>query len=358
MGNRAMIAMSGGVDSSVAAFLIKEQGFDATGITLKLFDNEDIGMSREKTCCSLEDIEDARSVASRLGMPYYVLNFMDQFRHEVIQRFIDSYMSGQTPNPCIDCNRFIKFDQLLSRAVQLEFDKIVTGHYAGIEYDKASGRYLLKKAVDKTKDQSYVLYSLTQQQLSMTLFPLGSLKKSEVRNIAKANGFVNAHKHDSQDICFVRDKDYASFIKQYTGTSFEPGDFVDKDDNILGTHYGIIRYTIGQRKGLGITSADPLYVCKILPHENKIVLGAEQDLYSKSFRANQINLISCDRIDSPIKVKAKIRYGQQEQPAKVEQLDDDTLSIEFDTPQRAITNGQSVVLYDGPYVIGGGIISS
>lgn len=265
-----MIAMSGGVDSSVAAFLIKQQGYDPTGITLKLFNNEDIGISREKTCCSLEDVEDARSVAYRLGIPYYVYNFTDRFKNNVIDRFINAYMSGLTPNPCIDCNRYIKFEQLMLRAMQLDFDFVVTGHYAIIENDAASGRYLLKKAVDETKDQSYVLYTMTQKQLAMTLFPLGHLRKSEVRRIAESNGFINARKHDSQDICFVRDGDYAGFIEGYTGQSFASGSFVNKNGNVLGTHNGIIRYTIGQRKGLGISSSEPMYVCMYVIYCQKI----------------------------------------------------------------------------------------
>jgi len=357
MNKKALIAMSGGVDSSVAAFLIKQQEYDSTGVTLKLFNNEDIGISREKTCCSLEDVEDARSVAYRLGIPYYVYNFTDRFKDNVIDRFINAYMSGSTPNPCIDCNRYIKFEQLMLRAMQLDFDFVVTGHYAIIENDAASGRYLLKKAADETKDQSYVLYTMTQKQLAMTLFPLGNLRKSEVRRIAESNGFINAHKHDSQDICFVRDGDYAGFIEQYTGQSFASGSFVNKNGNVLGTHNGIIRYTIGQRKGLGISSSEPMYICDILPEDNKIVLGNEQELYSKTLTATQINLISYDRINSPLRVKAKIRYRHKEQCATVEQLGEDQIHVEFDIPQRAITKGQSVVLYDGDYVIGGGIIA-
>jgi len=243
------------------------------------------------------------------------------------------------------------------RAMQLDFDFVVTGHYAIIENDAASGRYLLKKAADETKDQSYVLYTMTQKQLAMTLFPLGNLRKSEVRRIAESNGFINAHKHDSQDICFVRDGDYAGFIEQYTGQSFASGSFVNKNGNVLGTHNGIIRYTIGQRKGLGISSSEPMYICDILPEDNKIVLGNEQELYSKTLTATQINLISYDRINSPLRVKAKIRYRHKEQCATVEQLGEDQIHVEFDIPQRAITKGQSVVLYDGDYVIGGGIIA-
>lgn len=357
MNNKAVIAMSGGVDSSVAAYLIKQQGYNAIGITLKLFSNDDIGVERDKTCCSLEDIDDARSVANKLGIPYYVLNFTDRFKENVIDRFVNAYISGATPNPCIDCNRFIKFENLMLRAKQLGFDYVVTGHYAVIEYNTDNRRYLLKKAADETKDQSYVLYSLTQEQLSRTLFPLGSLRKSEVRKIAEENGFINANKHESQDICFVRDGNYAGFIEQYTGKNFEPGNFVSKKGDILGTHKGIIRYTVGQRKGLGISSSEPLYVCGISPEDNSVVLGTDEELYSKTLEATKINLISCDKIETPLKLQAKIRYRHKEQNATVEQTGDDKLHIEFETPQRAITKGQSVVLYDGDYVVGGGIIS-
>lgn len=357
MNNKAVIAMSGGVDSSVAAYLIKQQGYDAVGITLKLFGNDDIGIEREKTCCSLEDIEDARSVANKLGIPYYVFNFSDRFKENVIDRFVNAYSSGATPNPCIDCNRFIKFEYLMLRAKQLGFDHVVTGHYAVTEYNSDNGRYFLKKAADETKDQSYVLYSLTQEQLLRTLFPLGCLRKSEVRMIAEENGFINAHKHESQDICFVRNGDYAAFIEQYTGKNFEPGNFVSKKGEVLGRHKGIIRYTVGQHKGLGISSSEPYYVCEIMPDENRIVLGTDEELYSKTIDAVKINLISCDSIQNQVKLKAKIRYRQKEQNAVVEQTDDDKLHIEFETPQRAITKGQSVVLYDGDYVVGGGIIS-
>lgn len=357
MNNKAVIAMSGGVDSSVAAYLIKQQGYDTIGITLKLFSNDDIGVEREKTCCSLDDIEDARSVANKLGIPYYVFNFTDRFKENVIDRFVNAYISGSTPNPCIDCNRYIKFENLMLRAKQLGFDHVVTGHYAVIEYNSDNSRYLLKKAMDETKDQSYVLYSLTQEQLSRTLFPLGCLHKSEVRKIAEENGFLNAHKHDSQDICFVRDGNYAGFIEQYSGRNFEPGKFVSKKGEVLGTHKGIIRYTVGQRKGLGISSSEPLYVSEILPEENRVVLGTDEELFSKTLDAAKINLITCDSIPFPVKLKAKIRYRHKEQIATVEQTDDDRLHIEFETPQRAITKGQSVVLYDGDYVVGGGIIS-
>lgn len=356
MKKKALIAMSGGVDSSVAAYLIKEQGFDATGITLKLFDNEDIGEKKEKTCCSLDDIDDARSVCYKLGIPYYVYNFKDSFRENVISRFISAYENGTTPNPCIDCNRYIKFEKLMQRADELEFDYVVTGHYAVIEYDEKSKRFLLKKSADLSKDQSYVLYSLTQKQLSRTLFPLGNMKKEQTREIAENLGLINAAKRDSQDICFVPDGDYAKFIEQYTGKSYPHGNFVDENGKVLGEHKGIIRYTVGQRKGLGLALPHPMYVKKKDLEKNEVILCDNESLFSRELYASDINLISCEKIDKPMKIKARVRYNQSEQPATVEQLDENTLHIVFDKPQRAISYGQAVVLYDGDYVVGGGTI--
>ena len=352
---KALIAMSGGVDSSVAAFLIKQQGLDATGVTMKLYDNEDIGIARENTCCSDDDIADARAVCARLSIPYYVFNFRDDFNTEVIDRFIKAYENGSTPNPCIDCNRYIKFERLMRRMAELNMDYVVTGHYARIEYDEERKRYLLKKALDDKKDQSYVLYSLTQEQLSHTLFPLGSLNKDEVRKIAEENGFVNAKKHDSQDICFVPDGKYAEFIEGYTGKKYECGDFVDRDGKRLGEHKGIIRYTIGQRKGLGLALPAPMYVLEKDLDNNKVVLGFNDDLFTKELYAEDINFISIKEINEPIRVSAKVRYNQKEQPATVER-DGDRLHIVFDEPQRAICKGQAVVLYDGDIVVGGGKI--
>ncbi len=356
MTKKALVAMSGGVDSSVAAYLTKEMGYNATGITLKLFDNEDIGEKKEKNCCSLDDIDDARNVCRKIGIPYYVYNFKDSFKENVIDRFISAYENGTTPNPCIDCNRYIKFEKLIRRAEELEFDKVVTGHYSIIEYDKGAGRFLLKKSADLSKDQSYVLYSLTQKQLSKTLLPLGNLTKSYVREIAESLNLINAKKHDSQDICFVPDGDYAKFIEQYTGRTYPNGNFVDENGNILGEHKGIIRYTVGQRKGLGLALPCPMYVKEKNLEENKVILCENHRLFSKELYATDINLISCDRIDKPMRVKARVRYNQPEQPATVEQTDNNTLHIIFDEPQRAISKGQAVVLYDGEYVIGGGTI--
>lgn len=356
MNKKAVIAMSGGVDSSVAAFFIKDQGYDCIGVTMKLFHNEEVCAPRENSCCSLEDVEDARNVAHSLGMPYYVFNFTDRFREDVIDRFVHAYETGATPNPCIDCNRYLKFEKLFLRAQELNYDYVVTGHYARIAYDEATGRYLLKKALDETKDQSYVLYSMTQEQLAHTLFPLGDLRKTEVRKIAEEHGFVNAKKHDSQDICFVQSGTYADFIKQYTGKTYPPGKFMLKNGTVLGEHKGIIYYTVGQRKGLGIAYREPLYVAEINVPDNTVVLGTNSDLYSKTLTANHINLISADKIEKPTRVKAKVRYRHAEQPATVIQTGEDTIAVEFDEPQRAVTKGQAVVLYDGDTVLGGGTI--
>ncbi len=356
MNNRAIIAMSGGVDSSVAAYLMKERGFDCIGVTMKLFHNEDVGVSRENGCCSLEDAEDARSVARGLGMPFYVFNFSDRFKETVIDRFVAAYERGATPNPCIDCNRFLKFGRLFRRAKELEYDRIATGHYARIEKDGGSGRYLLKKALDADKDQSYVLYAMTQEQLEHTVFPLGGMKKSEVRAIAAEKGFVNAKKHDSQDICFVRNGSYADFIEQYTGRRCPRGSFTDMDGKVLGEHKGIIRYTVGQRKGLGISSSAPLYVVGVEPETNTVRLGRGSDLYSRTVKAEDINLVAVESIEQPLRVKAKVRYRQPEQPATVVQSGEDSLEVLFDEPQRAVTKGQAIVLYDGDTVVGGGTI--
>lgn len=351
---KALIAMSGGVDSSVASLLIKEAGYEATGITMKLYGGE-LPENSTNTCCSEDDIADARAVCNKLKIPYYVFNFTDCFNEQVISRFIEAYENGSTPNPCIDCNRYIKFDRLMKRMEELKMDFVVTGHYARIEYSEKLGRYVLKKALDNTKDQSYVLYSLTQYQLSHTLFPLGSMNKTEVRKIAEENGFINAKKHDSQDICFVPDGKYAEFIERYTGKTYENGDFVDKDGNILGEHKGIIRYTIGQRKGLGLALPAPMYVFKKDLENNKVILGSNDDLFTSELYADNINLITTDKITEPIRIKAKVRYNQKEQPATAEQIGG-KLHIVFDEPQRAICKGQAVVMYDGDTVVGGGTI--
>lgn len=352
---KILIAMSGGVDSSVAAYLVTKQGYSSAGATMKLFDNEDIGLSGDSPCCSDADIADAKKVAESLGMEHYVFNLSDSFKERVIEKFIADYENGATPNPCVECNRYIKFDGLMQCASKLNFDAVATGHYARIEKD-GSGRFLLKKAVDLSKDQSYVLYSLTQEQLSRTVFPLGGLSKAEVREIAAEQHFINANKHDSQDICFVKDGDYVDFVEQYLNKRYEHGLFIDLNGNTLGEHKGIIRYTIGQRKGLGLALPCPMYVVSKSIEDNTVTLGYNEDLFSRSLDATNVNLIVCERIDSAIRVKAKVRYKHAEQWATVEQTGENSIHIEFDEPQRAITKGQAVVLYDDDIVVGGGTI--
>lgn len=352
--SRALIAMSGGVDSSVAAYLMKQRGFDCIGVTMKLFSNEEIGCSRAKTCCSLEDVEDARSVAYRLGIPYYVFNFTEDFGRQVIDRFVAAYENGATPNPCIDCNRYLKFERLYRRAAELGCDRVATGHYARIE--KQGDRYLLKKASDESKDQSYVLYAMTQEQLAHTAFPCGALNKTQTRQVAEEQGFLNAEKPDSQDICFVPDGDYAAFIRRYTGKSYSDGPFVTTQGTIVGRHRGIIHYTVGQRKGLGISSDRPLYVQSIDAAKNTVVLGENRELFGTELNAVNFNWIAFETPPDILRAKAKIRYRHREQWATVEVTGKNTVHLVFDAPQRAVTRGQAVVLYDGDTVLGGGEI--
>ena len=345
--------MSGGVDSSVAAYLMKESGFECTGATMKLYDNDDINISTEKTCCSLDDIEDARAVANRLGMPYYVFNFKDEFKEKVIDKFISTYENGGTPNPCIDCNRYLKFEKLFTKMKELGLDYVVTGHYARVVERK--GRYCLLKGLDESKDQSYVLYSLTQEQLEHIRFPLGGYTKDKIREIAEKQGFVNARKKDSQDICFVPDGDYAAFIEKYTGRVYPEGDFVDTNGNTIGRHKGIIRYTNGQRKGLGVAFGQPMYVSGKDILKNTVTLSTNEELFSDELKASDFNwIVEC--LDKEIKCLAKVRYNMKEQPATAYINEDKTVTVKFDKPQRAITKGQSVVLYDGDLVLGGGTI--
>jgi len=309
-----------------------------------------------RSCCSLRDADDAARVCGMIGIPFYVFDFTEDFRREVIGRFVSEYAAGRTPNPCIDCNRYLKYDRLFRRMESLGFDSVVTGHYARTCRDDETGRWLLKRAVDAHKDQSYVLYSLTQKQLAHTTFPLGKYRKTEVREIAEANGFVNARKRDSQDICFVPDGKYAEFIESYEGRAWPAGDFVDTDGNTLGRHEGIIRYTVGQRKGLGRAFGKPMYVVDVRPESNEVVLGADSDLYHDEVRVRNVNLISVASLGQPVRVTAKIRYNQKDSPASAVQAGDDEIVITFDEPQRAVTRGQAAVMYDGDIVVGGGTI--
>jgi tRNA-specific 2-thiouridylase len=358
MSKKVMVAMSGGVDSSVAASLLAEQGCTVCGATLKLFSNDDIGLDRvSKTCCSLSDVGDARSVAYKLNIDHFVFNFGDEFRRDVIRRFADAYLAGSTPNPCIDCNRFIKFDKLLERALLLGKDYIATGHYARTDYDDKTGRYLLKKAKDASKDQTYVLYALTQEQLKRTLFPLGGLTKNEVRALAEARGLVNAKKPDSQDICFVPDGDYAAFIENVLGYISIPGHFIDSCGKVLGTHKGLIHYTIGQRRGLNMSFDRPKYVIGKDAAANTVMIGNEEDLYGISMSVGNLNLISISGLTEPVRATVKTRYSQKETPATLYPPEDGRMLVLFDAPQRAVTPGQAAVFYDGDTVIGGGTIS-
>lgn len=354
----ALIAMSGGVDSSVAAYLMKDHGYRCMGTTMRLYRNSDIGLSEYHTCCSQKDIDDASEVAFQLDIPYEVLDFTLDFKEQIIQKFIRTYESGGVPNPCIDCNRYMKFDRLFAFADQNDLQYVVTGHYVRIQKDPESGRYLLKKALDPGKDQSYVLYMLTQKQLSRLQFPLGEIKKEETRKIAEDLKLCNADKHDSQDICFVPDGDYVGFMEQYTGKKYPDGPILDPSGKVLGIHHGAVRYTTGQRKGLGISAERPLYVTGKDMEKNEVFVGEESDLYSDTLYADEINWISMDPPAEPIRVKARTRYRQQEQWATVYPDGTDKIKLVFDEPQRAITMGQAVVMYDGDIVVGGGTITA
>ncbi len=352
--DKALIAMSGGVDSSVAAHLMIKEGYECIGCTMKLYDNEDAGIAHGKTCCSSADADDARSVATKLGIPFYVFNFTDLFREKVIGKFADCYERGITPNPCIDCNRYMKFDKLRERADILGCDIVATGHYAVIE--ETSEGHILKKAADPSKDQSYFLYMLTSDELVHTAFPLGKLLKEETRKIADGLGFINAKKPDSQDICFAPDGDYVSAIKRFSQKSYAPGYIKDKEGNILGEHNGIIGCTIGQRKGLGVSSDRPLYVVEIRPDTNEVILGDNSDLLSREVLVSDVTRIIPYHTGDKVKCHAKIRYRHKEQAATVEFLENDRARLVFDEPQRAVTKGQVAVFYDKDIVIGGGVI--
>ena len=351
---KILTAMSGGVDSSAAAMLLKNEGNECIGCTMKLFSNEDAGLERSRGCCSLEDVEDAAAVCRRLGMRHYVFNFSDVFRKTVMEPFAAAYCEGCTPNPCIDCNRFLKFGKLLERAAVLGCSHVATGHYARI--GRQDGRFVLKRALDETKDQSYVLYAMDQQQLAHTRFPLGELTKAQVRRMAAQAGFVNADKPDSQDICFAPDGDYAAAIARITGRPAQPGDFVGMDGRPLGRHRGIVHYTVGQHRGLGLSLPERRYVCAIRPEDDTVVLGPEAALYRRTVLVPAFHWISGEAPAQPVRGQAKLRYRQPAQPVLAQPLDEGAVLLCFDTAQRAVTPGQAAVLYDGDVVLGGGVI--
>ncbi len=357
MGKRVFAAMSGGVDSSVAALLLREQGFDAVGVHLRLLHNGDLGAGRESGCCSLSDAEDARDTAYRLGMKFYVFDFAAEFREQVARRFAEGCARGETPNPCMDCNRFIKWGALLRRAEALGYGAIATGHYARIAYHPASGRWRLLRGADREKDQSYFLSRLTQRQLARTLLPLGNFTKTEVRKLAERAGLSVAHKRDSQDLCFAPDGDYAAFCQRLTGKIAEKGNIIDKNGNIIGKHQGLIRYTLGQRRHLGISSQTPLYVCGRNPADNTLTVGPEESLYSRRLIAGDVNWISMAEPGTPLRAAVQTRYRQPPCPATVAPLPDGKILVEFDAPQRAVTPGQTAALYDGDAVLGAGTIA-
>lgn len=357
MKKKVMLGMSGGVDSSVAAAVLIEQGYEVIGVTMQIWpDKGEESKRTEGGCCSLSAVDDARRVANKLGIPYYVMNFKDVFENKVINYFKDEYLKGRTPNPCIACNRYVKFEAMLNKAEAMGIDYVATGHYARIEYDNTRKRYILKKSVTDRKDQTYALYNLTQHQLSKTLMPIGGYEKERVREMAAELGLTVASKPDSQEICFVEDNDYGRFICENSNAEILPGNFVDTKGNVLGMHKGIVHYTVGQRKGLGIALGKPVFVIEIDVEKNTVVLGEEDEVFSRSLKAYDLNYISIEPPMGEFRAKAKIRYSAKESDATIYPLEDGSVKVVFDSPQRAITPGQSVVFYDGEMVVGGGII--
>lgn len=355
MKKKVVIGMSGGVDSSVAAYILKEEGYEVIGITMSVIPHDEIYDEREGGCCSISSVYDARKVAQDLGIPHYVMNFRDIFERKVIDYFVDEYVNGRTPNPCVACNKYIKFDEFLRKAQSLGADYVATGHYATIEKDATTNRYLMKRSLDVKKDQTYFLYSMTQYQLEHTLMPLGKYTKDEVRKIAERLNLPVHNKPDSEEICFIPDNDHGNFIKNRVPEKVIAGNFVDKDGNILGKHKGIVYYTIGQRKGLGVSLGKRVFVKEIIPERNEIVLGDEEDIFKTKLYADELNIIAFDKLPDKMEVTAKIRSSMKEAKALIQPHDEGVI-VEFEKPQRAITKGQSIVFYDKDIVIGGGTI--
>ena len=353
---RAVVAMSGGVDSSVAAALLKEQGYDVIGITLQLWGKDVCTTAGTRLCCSVRDTLDAKAVARNLGIPHETLELESEFREHVIDYFVDSYREALTPNPCIACNTHIKFGSLFDRADVLGASWVATGHYARRE-NSAEGRAVLKRSTDLHKDQSYVLFTLTQKQLGRSLFPLGGLSKEAAREKARQLGFINADKPDSQDICFVRDRDKTGFLRRSLNVVDEPGPIMDTSGRVLGTHKGLLGYTIGQREGLGIATGKALYVVSVDQPNNRLVVGAQQDLLEYEFRAERVNWVSMEAPDKPLRARVKIRSRHEAQPASIEPDGQDGVRVRFDVPQPAITPGQAAVFYDEDTLLGGGWIA-
>lgn len=353
---KVVVGMSGGVDSSVAAYLLKKQGYDVIGVTMQIWQDEERVVEEENGgCCGLSAVDDARRVAASLDIPYYVMNFKREFKEHVIDYFIDEYLHGRTPNPCIACNRYVKWESLLKRSMDIGADYIATGHYARIE-KLANGRYSLRRSATLAKDQTYALYNLTQEQLAKTLMPVGEYSKEEVREMAEKINLRVANKPDSQDICFVPDGDYAGFIEKTLDTELPTGEFVTLDGKVLGRHKGITHYTVGQRKGLGLALGYPAFVIEIRPETNEVVIGTNEDSMSNYVRANKLNFMSIPDLTEPMRVFAKIRYNHKGAWCTIEKVTEDEVLCTFEEAQRAITPGQAVVFYDGEYVLGGGTI--